>query len=157
MALLLNCSGHLVHTQPIMRRLAALQGCLALLFALFMAPYQHVHPGEWAGQGPDRHSDDSAVVHAHALLFSHVHVDRVSFSGKPNERTTIADPSGERASWSLNSSSLILHGAILLFIAPKSTAVSLLTAQSFATIEIVEERGHDPPLFHCSAPRAPPA
>jgi hypothetical protein len=139
-----------------MRRLAALQGCLALLFTLFMAPYQHVHPGEWTGQGLDRHFDDSAVVHAHAFLFSHVHADTASFSPKPNGRTTIGDPSSEGASWSLNNSSLILHGAILLFIAPKSTAVSLLTAESFATIEIVEERGHDPPLLHCSAPRAPP-
>jgi hypothetical protein len=140
-----------------MRRFTALQGCFALLFALFMAPYQHVHPGEWTGQGPDRHFDDSAVVHAHAFLFSHVHADTASFSAKPNGRTTIGDPSSEGASWSLNNSSLILHGAILLFIAPKSTAVSLLTAESFATIEIVEERGHDPPLLHCSTPRAPPA
>jgi hypothetical protein len=140
-----------------MRRLIALHGCLALLFALFMAPYQHVHPGEWAGQGPGRHFDDSAVVHAHAFLFSHVHADTASFSAKPNERIVIGDPSGERASWSLNNSSLVLHGAILLFIAPKSTAVSVLTAESFARIEIVEERGHDPPLLHCSAPRAPPA
>jgi hypothetical protein len=140
-----------------MRRLAALQGSLALLFALFMAPYQHVHPREWVVQGAGRHLDDSAVVHAHAFLFSHVHADTTSFSTKPNGPTMIGDLSGERASWSLNNSSLILHAAILLFIAPISTAVSVLMAESFATIEIVEERGHDPPLLPCSAPRAPPA
>jgi hypothetical protein len=137
-----------------MRRLAALQGCLALLFALLMAPYQHVHPGEWAAQGS--RLDDVAVIHAHPSLFPHVHVDAVSFSGKPNGRTSLG-PAAERASWSLNSSSLLIHGAIQLFTAPKATTVSTLTAASFSTIEIVEERGHDPPPLDCSAPRAPPA
>jgi hypothetical protein len=148
---------HLIHTQPVMRRLLILQGCLALLFAFLSAPYQHVHAGQSDGRGGRGFFDNSTVVHAHPSLFSHVHADVFSVSHKRSDRTSVEESSKERASWWLNNSLLLLHNALLLFALPKSAAVPALTAASFSVIVVVEERGHDPPPLDCSVPRAPPA
>jgi hypothetical protein len=53
-----------------MRRLAAIQGCIAVLLAFSLAPFVHLH----ASGGKDRSarpSDEATVVHSHASL----HVD----------------------------------------------------------------------------------
>lgn len=155
--LLLNCSGHLVHTQPIVRRFLALQGCLALLLALFLAPYQHVHSGQCDGRGSGGFFENSTVVHAHPFLFSHVHADLFSLRHGTNDGARVEESSDEHAAWWLNSSSLLLHGAILLFVVPQSTAIAAQTDASFTTLEVVDEQGHDPPPLDCSVPRAPPA
>ena len=143
--------------KPVMRRLIALHGCLAMLFALLMAPYQHVHEGQCDGRGSNGFYDDSTVVHAHPFFFSHVHADVFSVSHQKDDRTSMGEPSEEHASWWLNNSSLILHGAILPVVLAKSTEVPTLAAASFSTITIFDERGHDPPPLDCSVPRAPPA
>jgi hypothetical protein len=141
-----------------MRRFLVLQGCLALLFALFLAPYEHVHSGQCNGRESNGVFDNSTVVHAHPFLFSHVHADVFSLRhGKKGDAARVEESSDEHAAWWLNSSSLILHGAILLFVAQHSTALSAPAASSFTTAETVEERGHDPPPLDCSVPRAPPA
>jgi len=140
-----------------MRRVIALQGCLAVIFAFFLAPYQHVHEGQCDGRGSNGFYDDSTVVHAHPFFLSHVHADVFSVSHNKDGRTSMEEPSEEHASWWLNNSSLILSGAILLVVLPKSLEVPALTAASFSSITIVDERGHDPPPLDCSVPRAPPA
>src|SRR4029077_4115429 len=140
-----------------MRRLLVIQGCLALLFAFFSAPYQHVHEGQCDGRGSRGFFDNSTVVHAHASLLPHIHADVFAVSHKRNDRTSVEESSEEHASWWLNNSSLVLHNALLVFALPRSAAVPALTAASFSVITIVEERGHDPPLLNCSVPRAPPA
>jgi hypothetical protein len=140
-----------------MRRVIALQGCLALVFAFFLAPYQHVHEGQCDGRGSNGFYDDSTVVHAHPFFFPHVHADVFSVSHNKDDRTSMGEPSEEHASWWLNNSSLILTGAILPVILPKSLEVPTLAAASFSSITIVDERGHDPPPLDCSVPRAPPA
>ena len=141
--------------QP-MRRLAILQGCLALLSAFFMAPYEHVHQGQGGGEGTKGFHDHSVVVHVHPFLFSHVHSDAVSVPRRRDDSATI-ESSAEHASWSLNSFSLILHSALFLFFQPRSAVIPVISAESFTTIEIVEELGHDPPCIDRSVPRAPPA
>jgi hypothetical protein len=153
----LNCPSDLVHTQLNMRRVIALQGCLALLVAFFLAPYQHVHEGQCDGQGSKGFFDSSTVVHAHPFLFSHVHADVFSVSHKGDDRTSMGETSDEHASWWLNNSSLIMHGALVPFVLPKSAYVPTLTAVSFSGVTISDERGHDPPPLDCSIPRAPPA
>jgi hypothetical protein len=140
-----------------MRRVIALQGCLALVFAFFLAPYQHVHEGQCDGRGSNGFYDDSTVVHAHPFLFSHVHADVFSVLHKNDDRTSVGEPSEEHASWWLNNSSLILNGAILPVVLPKSVNVPALTVASFSGVTIIDERGHDPPPMDCSVPRAPPA
>jgi hypothetical protein len=139
-----------------MRRVIALQGCAALVFAFLLAPYQHVHEGQCDGRGSNGFYDDSTIVHAHPFFFSHVHADVFSVSHY-DDRTSMEEPSEEHASWWLNNSSLILNGAILPVVLPKSAGVPALTAASFSSLTIFDERGHDPPPLGCSVPRAPPA
>ena len=140
-----------------MRRVIALEGCFALLVALFLAPYQHVHEGQCDGRGSKGFFDNSTVVHAHPFFLSHVHADVFSVSHQKDDRTSMEEPSEEHASWWLNNSSLVLHGAILPVVLPKSVEVPALTAAAFSSIAIVDERGHGPPPLDCSVPRAPPA
>jgi hypothetical protein len=140
-----------------MRRLTAFQASLALLFALFIAPYQHVHQGQCEGQGTQGVFDSTTVVHVHPFVFSHVHADAVTVPLRRDGSTTIGEASEEHASWLLNSFSLVLHSASLPVIQPKSAVIPVISAESFTTIEIVEERVHDPPSIDCSVPRAPPA
>jgi hypothetical protein len=153
----LNCFGHLLHTRRRMRRLTALQACMAMVFAFFMAPYQHVHSGQCDGRGSRGVFENSTVVHAHPFVFSHVHTDVASLPHGSSDGTRVEESSDEHASWWLNNSSLVLHSALLLFALPKSADIPWLTADSFSVITIVEERGHDPPPLDCSVPRAPPA
>ncbi len=61
-------------------------------------------------------------MHAHPFLFSHVHADVFSLRHRTNDGARLEESSDEHAAWWLNSSSLLLHGAIMLFIAPQSTA-----------------------------------
>jgi hypothetical protein len=140
-----------------MRRVIALEGCFALLVALFLAPYQHVHEGQCDGRGSKGFFDNSTVVHAHPFFLSHVHADVFSVLHQKDDRTSMEEPSEEHASWWLNNSSLVLHGAILPVVLPKSAEVPALTATSFSSLTIIDERGHDPPPLYCSVPRAPPA
>lgn len=153
----LDWPNQMVHTPPNMKRVIALQGCLALLCAFFLAPYQHVHEGQCDGHGSDGFFDNSTVVHAHPFLFSHVHADVFLVSHKSDDRTSVGESSEEHASWWLNNSSLVLHAVLPAVILPSSPLVPATTAISFCTIAFSDQRGHDPPPLDCSASRAPPA
>ncbi len=126
--------------------LIALQTCLALLLAFFVAPFQHVHPG---GTGADH--DHAAVVHAH---FYSVHVNATERRGS---QIAAADDDDHDAVWSVDTFTLALTAAIAPFIASRGSVLRFVPVQVFAPVEIVEERGHDPPSVDRSIPRAPPS
>ena len=94
--------------------LIALQTCLALLLAFFVAPFQHVHPG---GTGADH--DHAAVVHAH---FYSVHVNATERRGS---QIAAADDDDHDAVWSVDTFTLALTAAIAPFIASRGSVLRL--------------------------------
>ena len=126
-------------------RLTALQTCVALLAAFVVAPFQHVHPG---GSGAGH--EHSAIVHAH---FYSVH----SSSPQPSE-PHIADADDDHdAVWSVDTFTLVLTAGLAPFVPIRGRILALVVPEVVAPVEVVEERGHDPPCVDRSIPRAPPS
>src|SRR5215831_1302823 len=55
-----------------MRSVAALQTCLGMLLALFLAPFEHIH----AHNGPDH--DHAGLIHAHLYRLNFNQVNNVA-------------------------------------------------------------------------------
>jgi hypothetical protein len=127
-----------------MRRLAALPACLALLLALFMAPYQHVH----LATGHEDHND-SAVVHVHFLP--------VAPSASQDSGPSFDHSDRDHFSRSLDTFTTIPQAALSLPFRPESPARLFIDAESCVGIEIVDVCSHDPPCLDASIPRAPPS
>jgi hypothetical protein len=133
-----------------MRYLAALQTCLALLLAFVLAPFQHVHTGH--GSGPDH--DHSGLIHAHFYThFVSVPASRTDHRGQEIDDTD----DDHAAAWSLDTFTLVLTAGLSPFALPQGPAVLFVPSQTFQPVAVVEERGHDPPSFDRSIPRAPPS
>lgn len=127
-----------------MHLLTAIQTCLALLLAFFVSPFQHVHPG-------DDH-DHAATIHAHFYRLT-PHSDQNS-----GVRLEDTDDDDHDAVWSVDSFTLV-PAAVLTIAAPTRAAVELFDPPlPIAWVDVVEERGHDPPR-NCAPliPRAPPS
>src|SRR5277367_5407814 len=90
-----------------MRCLAALQTCLALVLAFFVSPFQHVHPGS--------DHDHAATMHAHFYPVASLH----EHQGGP--RLEDADDDDHDAVWSVDSFTLVPTAALTLFV-PASAA-----------------------------------
>jgi len=125
-------------------RFTALQSCLALLVAFVVAPFEHVHPG-----GADH--DHSAVVHAH---FYSVHGAVPDGQGP---QIADADDDDHDEVWSVDTFTLVLPAGHAPFVVPRGPVVDFIPGEVYAPVEIVEERGHDPPCVDRSIPRAPPS
>jgi hypothetical protein len=128
-----------------MRRAFALQCCLAFVTAFVLAPFQHVHHGEVSG---DRHTH-APLIHAHFYAHIHNHID------KSGEREI--ESSDEDQASSLDTFTLVLTADFPPFVPSRAPGLLPLPAETRASFELVEERGHDPPSSHNSSPRAPPA
>jgi hypothetical protein len=127
-----------------MRRVFAIQCCLAFVTAFVLAPFQHVHREDVH----DGHHTHPPLVHAHFQAHHH-HVD------PPGERE-IESPDEDQAS-SLDTFTLVLTADLAPFIPSRAPGIMSPPAEARAVFELVEERGHDPPPDRNSAPRAPPA
>jgi hypothetical protein len=132
-----------------MRRLIAVQACLTLLMALYMAPFQHVHLGV---------EDDHEVHEAHHhfnIVHSHPFVIFTSAGNDGGANVTAADD--DHRAISLDTYAAIQLSALSPVFLPGSPVIWSSPAESFAPVEFVEVRGHDPPILASSPPRAPPA
>lgn len=133
-----------------MRCLAALQTCLALMLAFFVAPFEHVHPGSTAGH------DHSAVMHAH-FYSVHLHPAKIKVHGTELLAPDTDDDDDHDAVWSVDNFTLVITGVSAPFVLPRWQTFTFAPTVAIAPVEEVEERGHGPPCVDPSIPRAPPS
>jgi hypothetical protein len=126
-----------------MRCVAALQTCLALLLAFFVSPFQHVHPGS--------DHDHAATIHAH---FYHIAPVQEQHQGP---QLVDADDDDHDAVWSVDSFTLVPTPAVTPFVPARAADTFFVPPVPIAWVDVVEERGHDPPEIDRSIPRAPPS
>src|SRR5690349_15121972 len=131
-----------------MRRVIAAQACLALLIALYVAPFQHVHLGVDDDDHEAHHH--STIVHSHSFVIFIIPTDS---DREPN--VTGADD--DHKAISLDTYAAIHTSALSPVFLPGSRVVLFHRAERLAPVELVEVRGHDPPSLVSSPPRAPPA
>jgi hypothetical protein len=130
----------------LMRRIAALQTCIALLAAFLLAPFQHVHTGQ--------DHDHSGLIHAH---FYHFHVADHSVDEPHGVQIADFDDDDHADARSLDTYTIEIAAALAPFVLSRGPALAFVPSETFQPVEIVEERGHDPPCIDRSIPRAPPA
>jgi hypothetical protein len=113
------------------------------VLAFFVSPFQHVHPGS--------DHDHSATMHAH---FYRIAQAQEQHNG-PQLRD--ADDDDHDAVWSVDSFTLVPTAALTLFVPARAADVFFARPAPVAWVDVVEERGHDPPQIDRSIPRAPPS
>ena len=118
-----------------MRGAAALQTCLAVLLGFFVAPFQHVHAA------------DGGLIHAH---FYEIH------SPAETSPSFEADDDDHAAARPLNTFTLLPEAGLAPFVLSPAPVLFAAPPPFFTPVDVVEERGHDPPCLECSIPRAPP-
>src|SRR5580698_7110812 len=116
-----------------MRSIATLPTCVALLVAFILAPFQHVHTG------PDH--DHSELVHAH---FYHFHVAGHSVGESRGVYLDDFDDDHGDAH-SLDTFTIELPSALAPFILLRGPVIAFVPTETSQPVEVVEERGHDPP------------
>jgi hypothetical protein len=130
-----------------MRCCAALLTCLTLLLAFLLAPFQHVHSGQ--GVGADH--DHAALIHTHFYSVPAVH-------GHPHDGLALDDPDDDHAAArSLDTFTLVLTTGFAPFVPASELVLLFAPSATFEPVEVVEQRGHDPPCIDRSIPRAPPS
>ena len=127
-----------------MRFVLAIPTCLAFVQAFLVSPFQHVHPGG--------DHDHGATIHAHFFSLA-PQIDK-----NAGLRLEDADDDDHDAIWSVDSFTLV-PAAALTIAAPARAMVELFRLPApIAWVDVVEERGHDPPGdFAPLIPRAPPS
>jgi hypothetical protein len=129
-------------TLLLMRRALAIGTWLALELAFLFAPFQHVHPG----------SDHPAVTHTHFYRFHFASSPPAESQGNRVQ----ADDDDHANAWALDTFKLKQSSIPGLFLPLRSLLVVFAPQRTFDSVEVVEERGHDPPGRDSSTPRAPP-
>ena len=132
-----------------MRRLIAVQACLTLLMALYMAPFQHVHLGV-----DDDHEEHEAHHHSNIV---HSHPFVIFVPAGNDGGATVTETDDDHRAISLDTYAAIQVSSLFPVFLPVSPVILSSPAESFAPVEFVEVRGHDPPALASSPPRAPPA
>jgi hypothetical protein len=130
-----------------MRRVAAIETCFALLLALFLAPFEHIH----TDSGSDH---DHGLIHAH--FYDAYHAARPA-SGPQGPQITDADDDDHATAKSLDTFTLVLPAGVASFLPERGPALAFVASLTFVPVRIVEQRGHDPPAIDKSIPRAPPS
>lgn len=129
-----------------MRRAAAVQTCLALVLAFFVAPFQHVHP---VGS---HHDHDAGLLHAH------FHLAPASVGDSHDLRLEAPDDDDDHAlAQSSDTFMLRLVARPSLGLPSHGPRVEFIPARTIDPVDVVEERGHDPPFIGKSNPRGPPS
>ena len=132
-----------MHNPAVLRWLARVTVCLALLQAFVMAPYQHVHVG--SGHG-DHH--ESTFVHSHFYGVS------VPINRRPGP--TVEHSHEGHRSVALDTFTTFSQTAPVLIFQAEFSVRTFDPAQSDVWVEIIEPCGHDPPRVENTTPRAPP-
>jgi hypothetical protein len=129
-----------------MRRFAGLLTCVTLPLAFLLAPFQHVHAGHSSGADHDH----SGVVHAHFYSVAPVRGNQ--------HGPAIDDVDDDHAAVrSLDTFTLVLTAGVAPFVLTRGVVLPFIPAMTFEPVELVEQRGHDPPCVDRSIPRAPPS
>ena len=68
-----------------------------------------------------------------------------------------ADADDHDAAWSVDSFTLVPTAAVTLFVPARAAHAFFVRRAPAAWMDVVEERGHDPPQIDRSIPRAPPS
>ena len=133
------------------RRITALQVGLALLLSFYVSPYQHVHL-------PADHHSESGFGEARRVVV-HTHIYPVALIHTPpgHEKQFAADDDDHSMAQSLDTFSVITGDDVPPTVLTRIPMPLQRPSSSFQGVEIVEERGHDPPPLRFSPPRAPPA
>ena len=131
-----------------MRRVAALQTCLGMLLSLFLAPFEHIH----TGSGPDH--DHSGLIHAHFYQVYHAARPANDHEGPQLVDT---DDDDHATAQSVDTFTLVLPAVLAAFLPERGPTIAFVPSVTIEPVQIVEERGHDPPAIDRSIPRAPPA
>ena len=129
-----------------MRCIAALQTCLALLLAFFLAPFEHVHTGQQSGGDHDH----SGLIHAHFYSVP-------ALRGSPYGREFQDFDDDHAAAWSLDTFTLVLTAGLAPFVPSRGLVLPFVPSVTFEPIAVVEECSHGPPRIGRSIPRAPPS
>jgi hypothetical protein len=129
-----------------MRRIATLQTCIALLVAFLLAPFQHVHTGT--------DHDHSELLHAH---FYHFHAAADLLEEPRGAQFADFDDDDHADAHSLDTFTIEIAAALAPFIPSRGPVLAFVPSKTVHPVEVVEERGHDPPCVDRSIPRAPPA
>ena len=125
-----------------MRRFTGLLTCVTLPLAFLLAPFQHVHTGA--------DHDHSSLVHAHFYSVAPVRGNQ--------HGPAIDDVDDDHAAVrSLDTFTLVLTTGLAPFVPPRGLVLAFVPAVTFEPVELVEQRGHDPPSIDRSIPRAPPS
>jgi hypothetical protein len=132
---------------PWMRCIAALQTCLALLLAFLLAPFQHVH----AAQGSGADHDHSTIIHAH---FYETLPARAEQDGP---QVADFDDDDHATARSLDTFTLVITASLSPFVPSLGPSLLFVPSETVEPVEVVEQRGHDPPCVDRSIPRAPPS
>jgi hypothetical protein len=93
-----------------LRRLAGLQTCMALLVAFAMGPFQHVHRSQ--DQHPGGQDEVSTLVHSHPY--------GISVASAPDGRARIDDCHAAHAAWSLDTFTILPPMPQVLFFQAES-------------------------------------
>ena len=125
-----------------MRRFAGLLTCVTLPLAFLLAPFQHVHTG---------------AAHNHSTLV-HAHFYNVTpLRGNPHGPAIDDVDDDHAAVGALNTFTLVLTTGLAPFVPARGLVLPFVPAVTFEPVELVEQRGHDPPCIDRSIPRAPPS
>lgn len=130
-----------------MRRVAAIETCFALLAALFLAPFEHIH----AGSGDHDHG---GLIHSHFYQVYHAARPANDHEGQQLVNT---DDDDHATAQSVDTFTLVLPAGLAAFLPERGPTLAFVPSITFEPVQIVEERGHDPPAIDRSIPRAPPA
>ena len=89
----------------------------------------------------------------------HAHFYRIAAEHKQQSGTQLedADDDDHDAVWSVDSFTLVPTPALTLFVPASAADQCFVRPMPVAWVDVVEERGHDPPQIDRSIPRAPPS
>ena len=119
-----------------------------MLLALFLAPFEHIH----TGSGPDH--DHGGLIHSH---FYRVYHAAPAASDPAGPQLVDADDDDHATAQSVDTFTLVLPARVAGYLPERGPTVAFVPAVTVEPLQIVEERGHDPPAIDLSIPRAPPA
>ena len=89
----------------------------------------------------------------------HAHFYRIAAEHKQQSGTQLedADDDDHDAVWSVDSFTLVPTAVLTLVVPTRATDECFVRPMLVAWVDVVEERGHDPPQIDRSIPRAPPS
>jgi len=119
-----------------------------MLLSLFLAPFEHIH----TGSGPDH--DHAGLIHSH--FYQVYHVARPA-PDQQGPQLVDADDDDHVTAQAVDTFTLVLPADLAAYLPERGPTLAFVPSVTFEPVQIIEERGHDPPAIDWSIPRAPPA